>query len=929
MNSFKNISTLVLVLCSTALFAQRFSLEGIVKDQDSLVLEGATVYLQSISDSVPMSYGITNKNGKFSLQVNAEDDKQAIFNIAYLGYKPYRKNITVPEGKTLNLGTIFLEDQVESLNAVSIIGKAPPVVIKKDTVEYNADSFKTMPNDMVEDLLRKIPGIEIDTDGNITVNGVEVEAINVDGMEFFGDQTGEVALKNIPSKAVSKVQVTDYKTDTQKFTGEESDSGTKEINLKIKKGSNKAYFGDVNVGYGTDDRYQANANVFQLIEGKQLGLIAGTNNINMGRGFNALPDATSSNGLIESDFVGANFAKGKWDETQVKADYRYSSQDTDKAKKSYAENFLPDINYITSSNSKSYNDSDRHRAGAEVKFLTDPKNKASNRQVRISNEMDFDVRHDDAFSTVDRVSEYANGDLVSTYFSENYSSSSDYSFDNKFDVATRLGGRRDFLVMGINTSFDKEDGESSSYSRNELASSGDVVVQDQITNTSNTSSDISFFGRLSKEVFENFRIMPGYNASVSTSNTEKSIYDYNEDTDAYDSFNTQISTDSRYIATTVRPSLRLRYEYNDIRFELEGAYTNTFRKYVDEIIEERNFKNDFKYLTYSGRIRYRDENGYKNISLDYKQSVDLPSVSQLQPVANVSDITHIITGNPDLEPGVSHNINFRYQNNLAANKISLNGSAKAVFVNDKIINSTITDDDLIRYTTYENIDGDYNFSGNLGINKSFLNQKTNYNLGVRISGSYDNIRSIQNGVKFTAKTNTVKPSVSLSYSYDKKIEISTSYSYSTTSTEYNTDDFNDNDYFVQNLKFESTFFFLKNAFFNNKVSYRYNSRVGDDFDGDAVFWNAGLGVQLFNQKGTLTLVGYDMLGMNNGFSRSVTETAITDVENKILEQYFMLTFVYKFGKFAGQEMNDRRGRRGDRGSRGGGPGGFRGGGGRR
>lgn len=921
MNSLKTISTLFLMLFTTTLLAQRFSLEGIVKDKDSLVLEGATVYLQSVSDSVPMSYGITNKNGEFSLQVNAEDDKQAIFNIAYLGYKPFKKDVAVPEGKTLDLGTIFLEDQMEALNAVSVVGKAPPVVIKKDTVEYNAGSFKTMPNDMVEDLLRKIPGIEIDADGGITVNGVEVEAINVDGMEFFGDQKGDVALKNIPSSAVSKIQVTDFKTENQKFTGEESDSGTKEINLKIKKGRNKAYFGDVNVGYGTDDRYQGNANLFQIIEGKQMGVIMGTNNINMGRGFNALPDATSSNGLIESDFVGANFSKGKWDETQIKADYRYSAQDTERGQKSYAENFLPDRNYFTNSNSSSFNNSERHDAGAEVRFLTDPKNKDSKRQVRISNEVDFDVRHNDAYSTTDRVSEYANGDLVSQYFSTNKSSNSNYSFNNRFHVASRLGGRRDFLFMGVNTSFNKEDGESANYSRNELANSGDIVIQDQISDTKNNASRIDLFGRFSKEIFEDFRIMPGYNASVNTDVNQKSIYDYNENTDAYDNFNTQISTDSRYISTTLRPSLRLRYQYNNIRFELEGAYTNTFRKYVDEIIVDRNFKNDFKYVTYSGRIRYRDENGYKNISLDYRQNVDLPSISQLQPVPNVSNITHIVTGNPDLEPGVSHNFRFRYQNNLAANKLSFNGSANADFVNDKIINSTITDEDLIRYTTYENIDGDYRLSGNFGVNKSFLNQKTNYNLGVRLSGNYDNIRSIQNGVKFTAKTNTLRPSVSLSYSYDKKIEINASYSYSTTNTEYNTDAFNDNDYFVQNVRFESTLFFLKNVFFNNKLSYRYNSRVGDDFDGDAVFWNAGLGVQLFKQKGTLTLVGYDMLGMNNGFSRSVTETAIRDVENKILEQYFMLTFVYKFGKFAGQDMNGRGGR--------GGRGGYRGGVGRR
>src|SRR5690606_4394677 len=139
-------------------------------------------------DSIPISYGITNKNGEFSLQVNAGDDSKAIFNIAYLGYKPYKKDIDIPKENKLNLGIITLDDQVEELNVVSIIGKAPPILIKRDTIEYNADSFKTMPNDKVEDLLKKLPGVEIDLDGVITVNGIQVEAINVDGMSFFGEK---------------------------------------------------------------------------------------------------------------------------------------------------------------------------------------------------------------------------------------------------------------------------------------------------------------------------------------------------------------------------------------------------------------------------------------------------------------------------------------------------------------------------------------------------------------------------------------------------------------------------------------------------------------------------------------------------------------------------------------------------------------------
>lgn len=908
----KKLVILLSLFASTTLFAQKFTLEGIVKDESANVLEGATVYLQSIKDSIPISYGITNKSGEFSLQVNTETDSKAIFNIAYMGYKPFRKDIDVPTGKQLNLGNLTLEDQVEELNVVSIIAKAPPILIKKDTIEYNADSFKTMPNDKVEDLLKKLPGVEIDLDGTITVNGIEVEVINVDGMRFFGEKNGAIALKNIPSNAVSKVQVTDFKTDMQKFTGEESDSGTKEINLKIKKGKNKAYFGDVNLGYGTDEKYQANANLFQLIDGKQLGVIMGTNNINMARGFNSLPDADSSNGYIESDFLGANFSKGKWNETRINGDYRYSNQSNDRAQKSYTENFLPDLNYITNATSRGFNDSDRHDFGSDLKFLIKPKNEKSRNNVQISNVTNFNTSNNDSFSTVDRKSENSNGDLVSTYFSESNSTGSNYNFNNDFSVSSRVGKKRDYFNIGLSTAFDKENTESSSYSKNDLESSNTSVIQDQNSDTNNSGARINLNARWSKELFNNFRIIPRYTATVNSQKDEKSIYDYNEDTEEYDNFNDQISIDSRYIATTIRPSLGVRYDYKEFRFELEGAYTNTFRNYEDNIIEARNFKNDFNYITYSGRIRYRDEKGYKNITLDYRQNVDLPSMSQLQPVADVSNITNIRTGNPFLEPAVSHDIDLKYQNNIAFNNINVSANAKAEFVQDKIINSTVTDSDLIRYTTYENINGDYRISGNTAVSKSYFSKNTNFNINLRLNGDYRNIKSIQNSEKFTTKTSTLRPSLSFSYSYNKKIDVSTSYSYAMTKTQYDIDAYNDNDFFVQNLRLESSIFFLKNAFVTNKVSYRYNSRVGDDFDGAAVFWNAGLGVQLWDNKATLTAVGYDILGKNNGYSRSVSETSIQDVENRILEQYFMLTFTYKFGRFAGQNINmgSRNNRRG-------------------
>ena len=911
----KKIIFLLSLFFTSILFAQKFTIKGTVKDQSNLVLEGATVYIQSIKDSIPIAYGITNKNGLFSIHVNTENDSKAIFNIAYLGYKPYKKDINIPTGNVLDMHVIKLEDQAESLNAVSIITRSPPVVIKKDTIEYNADSFKTLPNDKAEDLLKKLPGIEIDLDGNMTYNGIEVEAINVDGMRFFGEKKGEIALKNLPSNVVSKVQVTDFKTNMQKFTGEESDSGTKEINLKIKKGKNRGAFGDVKVGYGTDEKYQANANAFQVVDGKQFGVISGTNNINLSRGFNALPSTNTSTGSIESDFIGANYTKGKWNETRVNGNYKFSAQNQDRSQKSFRENFLPNLNFSTFSETSSFNDSDRHQGGADLKFIFQPKNKKSKRKVQLSNEIQFERSTNTSGSLEDRVSISSENDSISDYSASNYSEGISYGINNQFRATVITGKKRDYLNLILDTDFSKQILDAESFSENLIFNTNNTTIQNQETSTNNNDNNIRLITEWNKELFTNFVLIPKYYLAINYQKNENLFFDFNDITEDFDDFNEVLSSDNKFMATTLSPALKLRYQYKDFRFEVEGVYTNAYRDYTDKLIESRDFKADFEYFTYSARLRYRNKNGYKSFNLSYNQNVSLPSVNQLQPVEDFTDITRIIVGNPDLKPEFNHNLQFDYQNNIAFNNINIAANARAGFVQDKIINSTITDVDLNRLTTYDNTDGDYSLSGGLTFSKSYFSKNANININMRMGGSFRNSISVQNAIKFTAKTTTFRPSLSFKYSYSDKFDFSGTYTYTTNESDYDTNAFSGNDFFVQNLNFEASIFFLKNVFLTNKVAYTYNSSVGDEFDGDAVFWNAGLGLELWDNKATLTLIGYDMLGKNNGFRRTITETYIQDVDNRILEQYFMLNFTYKFGSFAGQRMNVRgRTNRGERGS---------------
>jgi hypothetical protein len=165
------------------------------------------------------------------------------------------------------------------MSTVTVTARRPPVVINGDSVEFNSENFKTAPNAVVEDLLKKMPGMEVDKSGGITVNGKKVTKVFVNGKEFF---TGDpmMATKNLPADAVDKIQVYDRKSDQAMFTGIDDGSEETAINLKLKKDRNKSTFGKLNAGAGTPSVFDAQGNVNVINNEEQFSAIGGANNTN-------------------------------------------------------------------------------------------------------------------------------------------------------------------------------------------------------------------------------------------------------------------------------------------------------------------------------------------------------------------------------------------------------------------------------------------------------------------------------------------------------------------------------------------------------------------------------------------------------------------------------------------------------------------------
>ena len=352
------------LLCVLFSFSQSqskaFKISGkLIDETDQSALEAATVYLQRVKDSSLVTYTISDKTGAFTLEDETGDSSLNLY-ISYVGYKTYFKNIKLDKSD-INLETIPLEVSSSSLDEV-LIKSTAPVTIKKDTLEFNVKSFKTKKDANVEDLLKQLPGVEIDEEGKIKVNGKEVNKILVNGKPFFGNDP-TITTKNLTKDIVEKIQIVDTKTKSEAFSGDGGDGDNKTINLTIKEENNKGVFGRVAAGAGTDERYEFAGMLNVFDNDQRLSVLVGGNNTNSpgfsfgeiskmfgrGRSYDVgrnLGIFGGGQGITTSKNAGLNYADKLGEKTDVSGDYFYTSSNSENESASERETILSDSRFF-------------------------------------------------------------------------------------------------------------------------------------------------------------------------------------------------------------------------------------------------------------------------------------------------------------------------------------------------------------------------------------------------------------------------------------------------------------------------------------------------------------------------------------------------------------------------------------------------------
>ncbi|MDO1501349.1 outer membrane beta-barrel protein [Winogradskyella maritima] len=900
------------LLCINLVTAQQksFVLKGQLTAVDTKApLESATVYLERVKDSSLVTYTISDKDGLFQLEDRTYDDNLNLF-ISYIGYKAYKKTVSI-DRELIDLGTIEMQVDDNALDEVVIKSRAP-ITIKKDTLEFNVKSFKTKKDASVEDLLKQLPGVEVDDEGNITVNGKSVNKILVNGKPFFGNDP-TITTRNLTKELIEKVQITDTKTKSEAFAGEEGDDENKTINLTIKEENNKGVFGRVSAGGGTDERYEFAGLVNYFDNDRRISVLGGGNNINSpGFSFgeiqkmfgNVSSISINSNGnfsingrsfggggdgIVTSRSTGANYADELSKGVDVASDYFYSKSNSENESTTERETILPDSRFFTNSNIRTTSDNDNHRFNTEFDIEVDSTFLIN---IRPSFNYGNSISQNNRFEETLDENQVKSNQTTFSSFNESFVK----NFQNDLDITKRLDSNGSFLKFGFQVEFNRD--ESENFQRSEtLINDPD---QDDITRDQFLDDDASFdryrlsatyrIPIISKTLFLDTEL--SYVSEVR--NSVNSAFDFNDATLEYDLFNADLSSDFKFRNLRTTPKLSVRYNKDKFGIGFGVGYVMRTIENEDGLRPEFDIKRNFRALEFNGNTNYRfSDKSSMYSSFSYTNTP--PQLRQLQAFQDVSNPLNIVTGNPNLSPSNNFRMFGGFNSFDWQKRTGFFGNINASFTRDQIVTRTIVDENFVRNTTYENVNGNYNVGVNGSFRKSVKLDSTK-TLKYRIGGNINSNKRINfnNDVKYSAKNTSVGPSVGLTLDWKKVLEIAPTYRLNYTNSTFDIAQFEDQSFVTHNVGIRTATFVPKKLEWRNDINFNYNPNVAPGFQKSAWFWNSTLAYSMLKDKGTLTLKAYDLLNQNTNARRTITADYIQDSESTVLRRYFMLSFSWKF-----------------------------------
>lgn len=915
---------LFFLFCGTSLFAQKFP--GLVKghlqeDAGQQAVADATVSVLSAKDSSLVSFTVSSGSGYFEIK---NLDTGAYYLLVSLQELETLKQsfIISDSSRVVDLGKLALNKSYRTLAEV-VVTDETPIKVKGDTVAYNAGAFKTKPNATVEDLLKKLPGVQVEKDGTVKAQGESVQKIYVDGKEFFGNDP-KLATKNLAADMIDQVEVYDDMSEQSKFSKIDDGSRAKAINLKLKKDKKKGVFGKANAGLGTNQRYDAGLTANYFKGATQLALIGKANNTNnvgftvsdmmglfggggfgggggnmmMMRGGGNLSGAGSGPaGITKTASIGLNYRDVWSKKIDLTSSYFFNHAAAANTRKSFRQTFLKDATLEGDQLTQSENTNDNHRFNLNLTYVIDSMNS-------IIYSPNVSIQNSSA-NTTDTLFTGERNESAVTKLNENRTindnSGDGINWNNNLIWRRKLGkAGRTFSANLTNTiSRSNRAGQSSGQQR--FYSNGQLVRDslynqqyDQRNTTDNYGITLSYTEPISRD--KTLELNYGYNNNATGS--DRKTFAFNNVSGKFENPVDRLTNQFENNTTFNRFGTNLRITKKKYNYQLGLSLQQTTLK-SDNLSTKTFIEQKYTNLFPTAAFNYNFARN-KNIRFNYRGRTNQPSVTQLQPIRDVSNPPYFTEGNPDLRQEFVNNFSLSYNFFDMASFRNLFAFVTFSNTGNKIVNSTVQLPFGNQLSRPVNVDGVYNASGTFNLGFPIKKMKGgNFNTNTRINYSRD--VSLVNETKNFIRNITLGEDLRLSYNFKEKLDLSASAGVTYTSANYSIQKNRNEAYFTHLYSADLSYTFPGHFILATDVDYTANTGRSDGFNQSFTMWNASFAKQLFkSKKAELKFSVYDLLKQNQSISRTVRENYIEDVQNTVLQRFFSLSFTYNLNKMGGK-----------------------------
>ncbi|UHG94349.1 outer membrane beta-barrel protein [Spirosoma oryzicola] len=869
-------------------------------------LSQATISLRSTSDTLRVTTQLADSQGRFSFLTQTSGTYW--LTITYVGYGSLHQSVVLSRARPIaDLGTLFIKPRAIQLREVRV-QQRQPVRVRNDTLEFDAGSFSNRPNSVVEDLIRNLPGIEVASNGGVMAQGKAVQQIFVNGQPFFGSDL-RMATRNLPADLIDKIQVFDKRSDQSTFTGVDDGSRSRTINIVTKPEARRGQFGQQGVGYGTDGRYLIGGGVNQFSGRRQVSLLGQANNLNQ-PGY-SLPITSSgsglSSGIIQSAGAGLNYSNQLGKRLDLSFSYLVDRTDNQQEQRLRRQTIQPN---------QAIPDS------AQLSLVTTTSNQTSSRLLnhRVTMGVNFQMDSMNLIRITLAGNSYTNNTVTAmTIQTKNGQQglNNQSVIDNRMQSTNQLLAptvlwmhrfRRPGRTLSVNNSLSVNELTSNGLNQSVTTAYSSVSaqhslysVQDQQTSqhTRSTTDDLSL--AYTEPFNDHHSLEIHYKLNLNQSTSNRTVFDRSPTNPTVEQRNPTLSNQTQSAFLSHGFGMGWQYHQTKYRYtlglDMQQARLKPFNQTTSTSLS-RHYLTLLPYAVFQPQL---GNNRY--IQLTYQTRMTAPSVTQLQPVADVTNPVFVQTGNTNLRPEYTHSVSLNYNQFQTETSRSTSAMLTAELTRHRIVLATNIDANGVQTTQPINTDGYLTLTGLLTVGQQMhlrpligsfgLTTQVNLNRGVTFINNQLN-RSLALLAGQTVRLNTtVGPRVT--------VNLAGTISYQATS--YSLQHNGTNQALTATLQTGISSQLPLGLRLVTDLSITTTAGRSAGYNQQYVLWNGYVTYSLFKQDaGELRLQVFDLLNQNRSLTRTVGDTYVEDGQNLAIRRYLLVSFVYNLRQFGASQL---------------------------